>query len=250
MLHLVAFDSSIVNGSTFTKISALQTEFENVQNNNLVVDPKLVNIMALYLFGANVARGQLQSPSLQIPAYPDITPLNKLVASSSVHPNYLDYTQSPMVLRPTEQLSAYSINGGVAAENEILLMLLSDGPIQPVKGSFRTVRFSGSTTLTPHAWTSCSMTSEQNLPAGNYTVIGARARSAGAIGFRLGVPGLVTRPGGVAVQTVDAEEPRIQRAGGLGAWFSFAQNINITMDVLSTSADTAEYLELDIVGPQ
>lgn len=248
-LHLAMFTGSVANGSTFTKLDAYQTIFENVQNHNLIV-PSLNQILAVHAYGANMSRAELQAPDLQSPGYPQVSPINTAVPSNSVEAKLLNLMNNPLKVTSGEQLSAYVINGGSASEQEFMALLLADKQPTPEKKAFRTLRLTGSTTLTANEPVNCTMTFDDNLPVGTYDVIGARARSAGAIYFRLGHTDVPTRPGGVAVQSVDAEGPEIQRYGNLGVWFSFTNLTQIVMELLSTSADTAEYLELDVVGPK
>ncbi len=248
-IHLVTFTASITNGSTFTKLAAYQSLFENVQNNNLVV-PKLNQILMMHVYGPSMSRAQLSPPNEQIPGLPLITPLNKAVPTSGIRPKLVDLRANPFMLTPGEQLALNVINGGAAAEQEYAALLLSDGAGNPVKGKVRTLRLTGSTTLTANTLTACPMTFEDNLPAGKYSCVGARGRSAGLIYFRVGSSAVIYRAGGIGVQAVDAEEPEFQRNGALGDWFDFDNLTQITMECMSSSADTAEYLEMDVIGPQ
>ena len=61
------------------------------------------------------------------------------------------------------------------------------------------VRAVGSTTLTPFSWTTVKVTPEIQLEAGTYALLGAVCYSANAIACRLIVPGMVWRPGFLAV---------------------------------------------------
>ena len=248
-LHLVTFTGSIGTGAVFVKLSAYQSLFENVQNSNLIV-PSLNQVLAMHVYGPSITRAQLSPPNEQIPGLPLITPLNKAVPTSAINPKVVDLTANPFKLTSGEQLALNVINGGAAAEQEYAALWLTDAAVAPVKANFRTLRLTGSTTLVANTLTACPMVFEDNLPAGKYSVIGGRCRSAGAIYFRLGSSAVVTRPGGIAVQTIDAAEPPMQRAGALGKWFDFDNLTQISAELMSSSADTAEYLELDVVGPQ
>ncbi len=247
-IHLATFTASITNGSVFTKLAAYQSLFENVQNSNLVV-PSLNQIIAMHLYGPSMSRAQLSPPNEQIPGLPIITPLNKAVPTNAIKPHAVDLRANPFQLTSGEQLAINVVNGGVAAEQEYASLLLTDKAVSPIKGKVRTLRLTGSTTLVANTLTACPMTFEDNLPAGKYSCVGARARSAGAIYFRVGSSAVIYRAGGIAVQAVDAEEPEYQRNGALGEWFAFDNLTQISLEMMSSSADTAEYLEMDIIGP-
>lgn len=247
--HLSAFYLSSASISALTKVPAVQSVFDNVQNNNVVVGA-FNNIIAAHGFALDMTRAQLQSPTLEIPGYPDIRPFNIAVPTNAVSPAVQRWFDSPLVLKPTEQLSYYATdNIGTGSDNIYGAVIFADKPPAPTKGAYRTLKLTGTTTLTAFSWTQVQLTFEDNLPVGKYTVIGARAKSSGCVYFRLGYPGLAYRPGGIGVQSDSAQEPSWQRAGGMGEWFTFDNTVILSADFLAGSGDTSEEVELDVIGP-
>lgn len=247
MFHLVAYDSSIANGSVFLQVNAVAPDpFSNPQNNNYVIGD-LQYIVGASHYGADAQRAQLRSPTLVQVFNADIVPVRKAALAANVFPNWFDLSDSPLKLKNSEQLSIYAIQGNAGAQREYIAVLLADGPLKPVSGNFWTVRFTGTTTLVADAWTTCVMTAEQNLQVGTYTVVGARCKTATGVYFRVGTQGYPWRPGG-AVGSDDAfPDPPNQRLGGWGQWFTFKNTQTIALDVLATAGDTAETLELDVM---
>jgi hypothetical protein len=247
--HLMAYYGSVPTGSVYSKIPALQSVWETIQNSNLVVSA-VNQIIGAYAYGPNMVRAQLQSPSLQAPGYPDLQPVAASAPVAGGTPAWHSYLSNPLALKTNEQLSAYSINGGTAAENELVALLLADKPPTPKTGRIITLRLTGATTLTAGAWTEVPLTFVDNLPVGNYSVVGARFQSAGALLGRVGFPGFGYRPGTVAVQSSAEPDVPGARMGGWGEWFTFNSTVQITAEFLSASADTAETVFLDLIGPQ
>lgn len=248
-LHLMAFESSIADGSVLTKCNALQSVWETIQNNNLVV-AALNNIVGAYAYGPNMVRAQLQSPSLLSPGYPDLTPFSKAVPGAAAPAPWQDFLKNPLKLSVNEQLSAYTANGGSGSESELVALLLCDTVPTPVTGRIITLKLTGTTTLVENAWTEVPLTFEDNIPVGNYQVVGARFQSAGALLGRIGYPGFGYRVGGLAVQSLNDADNYLMRMGMMGSWFTFASTVTLTADFLSSSADTAQVVYLDLIGPQ
>ena len=131
-----------------------------------------------------------------------------------------------------------------------MLALLADKAPAPVSAPFRTIQLTGSATLTAYVWNNVAMTFTDQLPAGNYDIIGARYEGASAICGRIAIPGAASRPGVPAVLDAVTRDHTLFRGGKLGVWGTFNASQTITLECLSTAADTAETLYLDVVGPK
>lgn len=247
MFHLVAYDSSIANGTVFLQVNAVAPDpFSNPQNNNYVIGD-LQYIIGAGMFGLNAQRAQLRSPTLVQVFNHDVYPVRLSALAANILPNWIDLSQDPLKLKNSEQLSVFAIQSSAGAQREYIGVLLADGPPKPLNQQTFTVRLTGTTTLVADAWTSCVMTFEQNLQVGQYTVVGARCKTATGVFFRLGTQGYPWRPGGLVGSDDAFPDVPIFRYGGLGAWFSFRNTQTVVLDVLATAADTAETLELDVV---
>ena len=247
MFHLVAYDSSIANGSVFLQVNAVAPDpFSNPQNNNYVIGD-LQYIVGASMFGVTAQRMQLRSPTLVQVFNSDVSPVRTSTLGANTFPNWLDLGDSPLKLKNSEQLSVFVIQGNAGAEREYCAVLLADGPLKPVYGPFFTVRFTGTTTLVADAWTTCVLTAEQNLQVGTYTVVGAHVQTATGVYFRLGTQGYPWRPGGVVGSANTSPDPLNQRLGGWGPWFTFKNTQTLALDVLATAGDTAETVELDVM---
>jgi hypothetical protein len=245
-LHGVAFDSSVANGAVFLQDNAIADVFTNIQSNNVVISD-LPLILGASMFGLNAQRLQLRSPTLQQVFNADIHPVRVGALAANIIPNWFDLSKDNLLLKSSEQLSAFVIQGNAGAQREYVLVLLADKKPDPVDGACFTIRFTGTTTLVADTWTQVPLTAEQNLQVGTYSVIGARGKSATGVYGRLGTPGFAWRPP-FLIGSDDAwpDEPLFRR-GNLGVWFQFKNTQVLTADFLATGADTTESVEVDVI---
>ncbi len=160
---------------------------------------------------------------------------------------FWDLREDQIKLDGEEALDAFTSEDGAGATRMNALAWLSDGKIDRVHGDIRTVRVSATTTLVGFLWTNGALTFDQSLPAGRYQIVGGRFNSAGLIAWRCVIPGYQWRPGGMGVSTDSGAEQVLFRLGNFGIWGEFNHNTPPTIDFLSTTADTSETGELDLV---
>lgn len=250
MNHLVVFTGSQAQSAAFSQVSLLQTLYESIQNSGLQVDPKINKLIAILTQGAHLQRLQLRSPSLtQGGLLPDFQPTRKSTMTANILNNLIAMLDTPMSFPATESLQPWITQSNAGSEQEYIGLLMCDAVPAPVKKPFHTVRFTGTTTLVANALTQAFLTSEQALPAGHYDCIGARMQTASGVFFRLGIGSWPVRPGGLCVLADDSRDPDFQRYGNSGVWFSFLNTDQIVAEVMATAGDTAQTLEMDVVGP-
>lgn len=256
--HTVAFSSS--NGTsgatTFIQTTFTADAIVPTLNNGLQV-PKQLNRLAFVAgLGTSLCGIRAQTPAFLPYPWPVFSPVNRGSAFETPVRSW-DGFKSPLPLNPTDELDIYTAQNSGSSETEYVFVSLSDGQIHPAPaGRFFTVHATGSTTVTAAAFSLCSMTFDQAIPAGLYAVVGARAFGATCKAFRL-APAMepLWRPGGTGVTAYDAMDPPGQRGyiydgqvvAPWGVWMSFYQNVPPQLDMFCTSADTAQELWLDLI---
>ena len=256
--HTCLFTSS--NG-TSGATTFIQTNFKAdaivpTLNNGLQV-PKQLNKLAFTAgVGTSLCNFRAQTPAFLPYPWPAFGPTNRGSAFESPARHW-DGFRTPLPMNPTDELDIFTCQNSGGAETEYVAVSLSDGVITPPPaGRFFTVHATGSTTVTNAAFSLCSLTFDQAIPAGLYAVIGARAFAAHALFFRL-APAMepLWRPGGTGVQTYDQMDPWGQRAfmngnqlvAPWGVWMTFYQNVPPQLDIFCTAADTAQEVWLDLI---
>jgi hypothetical protein len=217
-----------------------------IVGNDVTVDASVPNVLMAMGLGATMTRSQLQTPTLLRMWPNEFVPINAAALPASPH-KQLYHDMDPIPLAATEPLDALIQGTSGGSENDLVVAELCDGPITPVTGDIRTIRATGTTTLVANAWTNVALTFANQLPAGTYACVGARARSTNMQAFRIFFVNQWARPGGIGVNAVGDITSLKQRMGYLGTWGQFTHVTPPTIDCLANAADTAETFELDLI---
>jgi hypothetical protein len=272
MFHAELFTSSIATGAnTFQQINYYTTD--NVLaplNLGMQISPTLPNLMFVADVGVNAVHVRAQTPSMLPFPYPALSPNNRGGAAESP-PRVHDFSQTPLPLKPTDELDAFATQNAAGAQVQYVLMQFCDQKPQPLPvpilpasltqnpmtpGRYFSAHWTAAKTLSAGTWTQVQPVSDQALPSGYYAMLGARTFSASALFFRM-FPAMqpLWRPGGVAVQAYDSLDPVNQRfipqasdeSQSWGVWLYFFQNVPPQVEIFSTAADTAEEGWFDLV---
>lgn len=247
MLHLVAFSESLDQGAAASNIAAVPDDTLYAVNDVIRVPTELPNLAGAAFIGnvSTFTSAQLLAPSLRARANYDISGVN--VAASPVNPiNFDCLAQNPIPLAGDESLTCVTNTDAASAVDLSVIVLLSDGPTQAVTGNQFTVRCTAAVNQADQVWTNGNLTFTQDLPTGDYDVVGLRVEAADGVAARLVFPGGKWRPG---VPLVDsASEPGLMKAryGGLGVMGRFNSNNPPSIDVLGGTA-TAQTVFLDVI---
>lgn len=245
--HTIGYTES-QDSATLVNVAGLADTSGTVTGDDVLVPEGFANIAGVYFLGPNFTRGQLDSPSLRRTGLLDVEPGDN-AAEPSVPTPWMDLFDTPIPLQEGEVLRALAAEDAAGAARTTAIVWLSDGPIQPVAGDIRTFRATGTTTLVANAWSPVPLTLDQVLPVGNYTLVGARVVCAGGQAFRFIAQREAYRPGGIAFDADSDLDVERFRRGRAGAWFDFTQRSVPQVEVLSNSADAAETVFLDVIGP-
>lgn len=216
-------------------------------NNSHFVPQNDMRILAAYFGGAGATRARFITPSFRQTSTPWIRPINLAIVPLD-EPNIADYTANPLKIKGLEelQLEGYQTTGGAAVV--VGVAAVSPGPIAPApQGDIISMRGTGTTTVTAGAWTQCTITWQDTLPAGRYSVVGLSAIGATALAGRLILEESFWRPGCVGSGLVSSSNSPIFIKGGLGNWGEFTGNRMPSVEFLCNAADTAQEVYLDFV---
>jgi hypothetical protein len=247
MIHVVAFGSSITNSGALVQINQIPDGIIPPAGNGLLIPPQFKYILGVAAIGASITRAQLASASFRDYGNMDLLPVNiGTVYESPVRwQNWLD---QPLPISGPVELDAFAAQAGAGAEFDYLIAWLWDGVLQKPTRRPLSVHATASATLVAKKWTAVAMTLDNGLDQGTYALVGARAKSATGLAFRV-VPNdnSSNRCGGLMVQAVDGYDLGLQRLGGLGTWTTFT-NYNLPQfEYLAVSADSSEDMILDLI---
>jgi len=245
-LDLFLFADTATSRSSLKQIKAAADPDRTIDGQNNLKVSQYRYLCAAYALGNTLGQAQLQSGSLNSIVAHNIEPID-VGTSPSAYPPVANYMNNPIPLTLGESLGAYGVN--YASELNYLAVILADAPPQPVQGNWRTMRCTGSTTVTAATWSNCALTLPSNIKAGTYTIVGCRFHSATGIVGRLRMGSTPAHPGSVCMSTVLKEDWRYMRYGLPGILGTFAHDAPPTADFYCSSADTAQIVMLDVIGP-
>lgn len=252
MMHMVAYQKSIDEGGVLSYITPVPDPSVRVNNNDIVV-PQDVNqlIGAVACVGTTGSQAQLISPSLRRTNPYNIQPvLSALVSGNRV--NYGIHEGSPIQLDYNEALNGLINADPAAAEVHSIVAFLADGPIAPVTGKIKKVRFSVTGALTAGVWSNLTIDFPDLLPTGVYTVVGSELVIANAVAARWYPVGGKWRPGFLPSAAYGQSTDPKFRNGMLGKWFDFDETQPPTIDILvnTTAVSTTYYGTMDVIPAQ
>jgi len=239
------FESS--GATALTEVAALADPHLRVSGDDIVV-PGLGHLAGVYAKSNTVTDARVESPSLRRFMNFSVHPVREGAGDLNRNPDnyWVDLFARMVSLDPSESVNL-KIAESTATDAVYGLIWFADA-VDPVpEGELRTVRASGTTTLTANAWSNVSLTFDEDLPAGRYAIIGAAGQSAGMVGYRFLIPGAVWRPGGIGITDVSFSDVASFRYGRKGLWGEFEHDLPPTVDVLSISADTTEKIWMDLI---
>ena len=247
-VHGVAFFENVDNGTTaFGGVAALRSEIDKVNGDDYFVHSIFNKLIGVYVLSTVTTRARLSAPSIKKAALFELSPLDNAAEPPS-RPAFIDLRKSFVQLESGEQLNVQDMNSGGAGVDHWGLIWLCDELPTPVEAAeIIHIRATNATTLVDSAWTNGSLTLDEDLPVGEYDVIGMKAMSAGLIAARAVFEGQINRPMVIGCDAVtDVDEP-LFRDGRMGVFGRMQHDTPPTIDFLSLSADTAQVVWLDLV---
>lgn len=189
-------------------------------NSNVIQTTDDWKIWASFVGGDDISQARLNSASLRIRGYPNLTPLNDSHLAGS-RPGIYDMRDFPLSLRSMENASLQATNAGAAAAIALLTMSRDNGNMNVNHAGLRKVKFTAAPTSVAYGWSSeVNVTLTDDIEAGRYEVYGMECYEADLIAARLVFKDQVERPGIPGQQLVsDIGSPIYM--GGLGVWGTF-----------------------------
>lgn len=251
MHHTSIYFASVAD-ATLAELTAQSDQIIAIQNSHLF-PPRDLPLWAVYALGTTVRRQRISTPKTRQIAIPQVSPMEQ-AALPADNPAVMDLRRMPYFLPREEEIAIEHFqNVGMAQdgwsvlffgyENDARQMSPTPAPV----GDLTVLRATGTTTQTADAWSDITLTYDQQLPVGNYAVVGAQCFAATGIAFRLILDGQYPRPGGLCQLNEGGRPWEGQVMGGLGLWGTFRTVSLPRLQIYSSSADSAQTLWLQVV---
>jgi hypothetical protein len=246
MHHTGAYNLSFTGAAVETELQAIVDNYFTIQNNHFLPQ-RDTSILYALAAGATLTRARVNTPSLGVITSPHIMPMSPALSASSPQ-KYRSYILDPLNLKALEELQIFVTHSAAGAEQNVAVFGFDMGRTPAPPGTVYTIRGTGVATLTVNAWSNINpITWNNNLPNGQYAVIGAVFQSASALAGRIIFENTPYRPGGIAQLLATDWTDDLFRIGGLGQWGTFHNYAMPQVEFLASAADTAETVFLDLV---
>ena len=249
MQHLALFAESIDPAGALVNIAAINDDSVFTSGDDIRVPVQLPFLLgaAALISATSPIQAQLQSPSLRQIANIDLEPCGLgLVfgdpAELAMHPT------NPIPLRGDESLNFLANTNPAGAQLHYGLVWFGDGAQQSVSGDIFSVRASMSVTAVADAWVNGTLTFGQDLPVGNYDVVGLRVRAAGLVAARLNFIGGAWRPGVPGAVAIDDKVSEQFRYGRMGVYGSFHTNTPPSIEIVGAAGAVTPTVILDLIA--
>tara|TARA_S200002703_G_scaffold160053_1_gene176356 strand:+ start:648 stop:1400 length:753 start_codon:yes stop_codon:yes gene_type:complete len=247
MFHLGAYYESVDQGGVAADIAGVPDEAITVQGDALRVPKDLPNLGlgAIVTAATTLTSAELQAPSLRQLANFSIEPLNA-AATPANPPALADILNNPRPLVGGEDLTMNVNSDNTGAVAIYGLAAFTDGAVQQATGEMFSIRFTTAITLAAGTWVNGNVTFSQDLPFGQYAVVGLRVRSTNLVAARLAFVGGGFRPGVLGVNAIGDVDANYARYGRAGVWGTFESTSPPTLDGLGVT-DTTQSGVLDLI---
>lgn len=209
--------------------------------------PEDMMLFGCQAMSATLNRVRFSSASLRQINQPHIRPIIR-----SALPRDLERIQvfldQPFRLKANEELTLEATSDlAVGAETAfaILWFGVELAPIPP--GDIITARCTAVATHVAAAWTTIAFTQDQTLPPGRYALVGSECISTTGIAHRWIIPNQFYRPGVLSGTAIGNRGVEIQNNRRFGSFGTFLNTALPQLQVLSSAADTADTIYMQLV---
>jgi hypothetical protein len=236
MFHLAAFAGAKTDSTANEACPAVVDNAWTVSANNRYIAPTRLSCFAAQAIHDAITRARINAPSLRLFGLPEINPVT--VANVQGTPAVDYYDDHGPTIQQTEEFGVDTSNGAGTVDFAYAALWLRGRKVEAPRGKRTTIVGTASVTQVARGWAQQTITLEQVLPYGRYSVIGAKCVITNGLFFRLIFPnGGQWRPGGPCVATIGVDDPRqLFRSGNSGQWGTFDST---AQPVLETLANTA-----------
>lgn len=242
--HLSAFAATLGPG-TDLDVSAVTDDIITIQSSHLVL-PREMDLIACAAMSATLDRARLASPTTRQIFNPYIRPITVgALPGNNLNIQLLDH--APFQIRAWEEIQAQVTIAPGTTEPACVLAWLRLQPEQVPSGRVYPWRWSSTTAAVANAWTTCVLTFADNLPVGQYAVIGSEHFSTNARAHRIIFPDQVYRPGMPSFASTGQRLPYAMSMYQFGVMGYFRSNAIPTVQVLVNGTDATHTGYLHVV---
>lgn len=249
MFNLVAFFKSVAQDAALDNLTPVSDPLVTISANNRIIFPEDYQLLAAHANIPDGSRWRLNTPSMRVIALPELYPFKTSAAAGANPP--LVFPGDSAIRIPRNDEAGYDVSrAGAGAANVFAAMFVAPRRMPAPSGPIYTMRATASLTLTAGTWVGGTLTFDQILPFGRYSIVGMQATVNDGMYARLTFPGQTQfRPGVPCVESVgEYINPQMFRYGAFGLFGSFDQTAQPGIEVLGDTAGAeTPVIQLDLV---
>lgn len=242
-----------IDQATLGRINTVQDDVLTPSGDDRFLIPDEYNwIHWAYATGANLSGARIVTPSLEvnksdldINPFQDGSDLVEKVSPSIWIPN------RKIELVPSESIEVQTSEDGATTTQQAFVVLGTAENAPMANGTIRSVRATGSTTLTADQWTSVTLTLESSLEAGRYQLVHFSVSGVTPVAARFLPQGGGFRPGMFC--SAAASPAQFHWGAALWhmlGWFNMLEFTHITIpqiQIFATAADTVQTVQMYVI---
>jgi hypothetical protein len=244
--HLAGFFGSVAASQTDIALTPFSDGYLSQGVSGLLLPDDMMVARHIGL-GLGLTQYLLNVPSLRQISQPRYGTVNKALLAVDDAPILIMGDYAPSIMR-SEGYNYQVTTDATAGPNAThVFSFLTKGFKPCQRGRSTTIRATATITAVAGAWVNGGLTLAQDLPAGNYEIIGAAAYGTGLQAVRFRLPGAGYAPGIIAEQAPGEFFLNNQRWGQMGSFGSFQNSLVPTIDITGTAGAITITMFIDIV---
>lgn len=253
MFLIVDYTDSTSSAQTDTDIK-LATDSMITSLNSHPLFPVPVEVIYWGGIGLTMTRVRLSAPKVKPIVRPVLQPCNQAATVSDPLP-FMDYWRRPIMLNPVEEIQMLRSNTTAVAEQDHVVLAVGDGNRNVPQGDLYVARATTSFTPTVNSWSTGTITMDDTLQVGRYSIVGMRVNDATGIAARLIFPGAPLvgalpqiRPGIICRKSNAQTDPIAFREGMLGEYGQFESFALPVLEIMDSGPTANPEVFFDIVN--
>lgn len=252
MFLIVDYTDSTAAAQTDTDIPLATDSMITVLNNHPLF-PAPVWVQWWAAVGLTITRVRLSTPRLKPIVRPVLDAINKLATIEDPLP-IKEYFKHPIMLNKTEETQMLRTNTTAVAERDHVVLCVGDNQRTITQGDLYIARATTTFTPTANVWTTGTITLDDTLSVGRYSIVGMRVNDATGIAARLIFPGAPVqgalpqiRPGVVCKVSTGQTDTPMFRFGAMGEYGQFESFALPALEIMDAGPTANPEVFFDIV---
>ena len=244
--HLAGFSASVAASQTDSALTPFADGYLSQGASGLLL-PEDMSVVRQFGAGLGLTQYLLDVPSLRQISQPRYGTVNKALYPVDDAPILILDEYAPSIMR-SEGYNYRVTTDATAGPNLTRVFSWLSKSFRPCqRGRSTTIRATATITAVAGSWVQGHLTLAQDLPAGNYEIIGCAAYGTGLSALRFRMPGAGYAPGVLAEQAAGEFFLNNQRWGRMGSFGSFQNSLPPVVEIEGASGAITVTVFIDIV---